>query len=125
MGLPTEIRCKILRLLLGRNKEVTYVDPNKHFDLYMIVPVDTRLFAVNRQMQADAEVVFFRSNTINVHVTHNYLSYFITSPRRSMQEIRKIHLWIEHEPKPLTQPLLASNLAKVADLLKECKFFLC
>lgn len=73
MGLPVETRCEILRLLLERNKELTDVSPNADFVSYAKVPVDTRLFAVSRQMKADAQLVFFRSNQFRVHVTHSHL----------------------------------------------------
>ncbi|KAF6221985.1 hypothetical protein HO133_001953 [Letharia lupina] len=121
MGLPTETRCEILRLLLERIKEVTDVSLKKSFESYNMVPVDTRLFAVSRQMQVDAEVVFFRSNTIHVHVEHYDLPFFITNPPPSIRELRKVHLSISHYSSMPTQPVLAENLEKLADLLKDCK----
>ena len=69
MGLPVEVRCEILRLLLERDKLLTDISLNTTYESYKMVPVDTRLFAVSRQMQADAQAIFFRSNTFRVEIS--------------------------------------------------------
>lgn len=131
MGLPVEMRCEILRLLLERNKELTDVSanatfpnatfPNATFEPYEMVPVDTRLFAVSRQMQEDAKIVFFSSNTIRMPITLCRLPLFIRKPPPSIRQLRKVHVSIIHNFEVLDQPRLAENLERVADLLKECK----
>lgn len=121
MSLPVEIRCEILSLLLERDKEVMDVSANATFESYEMVPVDTRLFTVSRQMQEEAKVVFFRSNTIHVHITHYTLPFFLINPSPSIQQLRKVHLSISHYFHAPTKPEMAENLEKVADLLKKCK----
>lgn len=124
MGLPVEIRCEILRLLLERDKLLTDISPNATYESYKMVPVDTCLFAVSRQMHADAQAVFFRSNTFRVRISGIGilgLPFFIEYPPPSTEDFRKFHLSIFHHSQPLTQPRLTERLETVIDMLKECK----
>ena len=122
MGLPVEVRCEFLRLLLERDKLLTGRSPNATYESYKMVPVDTRLFAVSRQMQADAQAVFFRSNTFRVEIPGLWkLPFFIEYPTPSTEDFRKFHLSIFHGSVPQTQPRLTENLKTVIDMLQECK----
>lgn len=96
------------------------MSPNADFVSYAKVPVDTRLFAVSRQMKADAQLVFFRSNQFRVHVTHSHLSFYMRSPSSMVRAMKKVHLSISHTSGPRTLPNLAVNLDRADDTLNEC-----
>lgn len=94
--LPTEIRYKILGLLMTASKELEHMPEDRSMEDYGKIPFDTRIFAVNKQLLAEAQTVFYSQNDFLVNVYENLpLPLWIREPSsRPVAEVRRVHLWI-------------------------------
>ncbi|MCJ1451569.1 hypothetical protein MMC28_001909 [Mycoblastus sanguinarius] len=130
MDLPPEIRIMILRLLLRWEQELTAMDADQeHYCDYL--PLDVRIFAVSRIMQAEAEQVFYQGNTLRIYLDdHLPMSIRRASKSKtptSLQWLKRIRIVILRSPKLTATGLDESyrdqqvRKAKIlVDALKHC-----
>ncbi len=119
LGLPLEIRNTIYGLALAKGGVMQGSSHSKG-------PIDVRVFAVSRQVHAEAVEIFYRVNTFAVWIQEpEPLPLFVAKSTgmqvpRPTDLIRRIHLWILF-PVMLDDPPLLDRFRTLSGVLSCCK----
>lgn len=128
LRLPIELRHRIYGILLSHEVQVRQLEFGKPNDGAW-EPIDVRMFAVSKQMHAEAMAVFYQKNTFFVRCSDNWHSYnlplFIreasgVEPTRPAERIQRIHvqLGLAKEVESLS---VRPQLEHLCDILKNGK----
>ena len=120
--LPFELRRIILCLHLKHRKPVQQLPPNFEIKDRRYLPVDTRIFAVNKCIKDEAEKAFYAINTLRVNIygpEDQRLPLWITSPPLAIRELRSVDLCL-HPCNDSVYSTLLHDLPQITDVLENC-----
>jgi hypothetical protein len=100
-AIPPEIRNKIYKLVLIKNKPIIITSPRKKYQLKQKYPNSASLLMVNKQIYAEAKFLFYSLNEFVIGNEHwgstifanlHGLQAFISRvPKDCLEHIRKVH----------------------------------
>lgn len=126
LRLPIELRRRIYGMLLSRDVQVRQLEFGSANDGAW-EPIDVRIFAVSKQMHAEAIAVFYEKNRFFVRCSDNWHSYklplFIREasgmePPRPAERVQRIHVQLGLAKK-VECVLVRPQLEHLCDILKK------
>lgn len=128
LTLPNNLRNQIYGMLLAHEvqlRQLQFGQPN----IGAWEPIDVRIFAVSRQVHAEASATFFEENTFLVECRDNWHSYKLPlfvressgmDPPRPAERLRRVHVEVGLAKK-VESVSVQPQLEQLCDVLKHCK----